>query len=124
MQLFDELNDDNFELFAIRNYYNPRCVDAEEFYDDLKRFKYVKRLITRYRDNGDDPHVHLLLNHLVVIFNVFGIEGGLKMLEFKIPNLDDWLIIKPFLIYLRVIENTKYSSISMDQRIVDKLRKI
>lgn len=123
MQLFDELNDDNFELFAIRSYYNPRCVDAEEFYEDLKRFKYVKRLITRYRDNGDPP-VHLLLNHLVVIFNVFGIEGGLKMLEFKFPVWDDWEIIKPFLIYLRVTENTKYSSISMDQRIVDKLRKI
>tara|TARA_S200002703_G_scaffold46390_2_gene40255 strand:- start:6999 stop:7370 length:372 start_codon:yes stop_codon:yes gene_type:complete len=123
MQLFDELSDKNFELFAIRNYYNPRCVDAEEFYEDLKRFKYVKRLITRQRDNGNPP-IHLLLNHLVVIFNVFGIEGGLRMLEFKVPDTEDWTIIKPFLIYLRVIENTKYSSISMDQRIVDKLRNL
>jgi hypothetical protein len=123
MQLFDKLNDENFELFGIRNYYNPRCVDAEEFYEDLKRFKYVKRLITRYRENSDPP-VNLLLNHLVVIFNVFGIDGGLKMLEFKVSNTEDWKIIKPFLIYLKVIDNTKYTSISMDQRVVERLRKI
>ena len=123
MQLFDELNDDNFELFAIRSYYNPRCVDAEEFYEDLKRFKYVKRLITRYNENGNPP-VNLLLNHLVIIFNVFGIESGLKMLEHKIPLVDDWKIIKPFLIYLKVIENTKYASVPMDDRIIEELRKV
>ena len=97
MHLFDELQDSTFELFAIRNYYSPRCVDAEEFYEDLKRFKYIKRLITRYNDNGSPP-VNLLLNHLIVIFNVFGVEAGLRMLEFKIPSESDWSIIKPFLI--------------------------
>jgi len=123
MQLFDDLRESNFELFAIRNYYNPRCVDADEFYEDLRRFKYIKRLITRYRDNGNPP-VNLLLNHLVVIFNCFGIEPGLKMLEFKIPDAEDWQIIKPFLIYLQIIENTKYASIPMDNNIVAELRKI
>ena len=123
MKLFDELNDDNFELFAIRNYYSPNCIDPEEFYEDLKRFKYVKRLITRYKENGNPP-VNLLLNHLVIIFNVFGIQSGLKMLEFKVPDIEDWEIIKPFLIYLKTIENTKYVSIPMDQRIVEELRKI
>jgi hypothetical protein len=123
MKLFDELTDDNFELFAIRNYYSPNCIDPEEFYEDLKRFKYVKRLITRYKENGNPP-VNLLLNHLVIIFNVFGIQSGLKMLEFKVPDIEDWEIIKPFLIYLKTIENTKYVSIPMDQRIVEELRKI
>ena len=123
MQLFDELNEENFVLFAARNYYSPRCIDAEEFYEDLKRFKYIKRLITRYNDNGNPP-VNLLLNHLIVIFNVFGVDAGLRMLEFKIQSEDDWSIIKPFLIYLRHIENTKYASTPMDPRIVEELRKI
>ena len=123
MQLFDELNEKNFELYAIRNYYNPTCIDPDEFYEDLKRFKYVKRLITRYRENGNPP-VNLLLNHLVIIFNVFGFEAGLRMLEYKIECEEDWTIIKPFLIYTRAIENTKYSSIPMDERIVEELRKI
>ena len=79
MQLFDELREKPISnSLLIRNYYNPRCVDADEFYEDLRRFKYIKRLITRYRDNGNPP-VNLLLNHLVVIFNCFGIESGLKM---------------------------------------------
>jgi len=123
MQLFDELNDDNFELYAIRNYYNPTCLDAEEFYEDLKRFKYVKRLITRYKENGNPP-VNLLLNHLVIIFNVFGFEAGLRMLEHKVENFDDWTIIKPFLIYIKAIENTKYASVPMDSRIVEELRNL
>lgn len=123
MQLFEELDEKNFELYAIRNYYNPTCIDPEEFYEDLKRFKYVKRLITRYKENGNPP-VNLLLNHLVIIFNVFGFDAGLKMLEFKVPEYSDWSIIKPFLIYIKVIENTKYASVPMDQRIVEELRKI
>lgn len=123
MKLFEELTEDNFELYAIRNYYSPNCIDPEEFYEDLKRFKYVKRLITRYKENGNPP-VNLLLNHLVIIFNVFGYQGGLKMLEFKVPDAVDWTIIKPFLIYLKAIENTKYVDIPMDSRIVEELRKI
>lgn len=122
MKLFDELSDNNFELFAVRNYYNPVCVDAEEFYEDIKRFKYIKRLITRYKDTGK-PAVNLMMNHFVVIFNVFGIEAGLKMLEFKIPY-SDWTIIKPFLIYLKIIDNNKYTETPMDETIVTELRKI
>lgn len=122
MKLFEELDEKNFEAYAIRNYYNPTCIDLDEFNEDIKRFKYVKRLITRYKENGNPP-VNLLLNHLVIIFNVFGHDSGLKMLEYKV-SLDDWAIIKPFLLYLRIIENTKYSSTPMDQNIVNELRKI
>tara|TARA_R110002153_G_scaffold176231_1_gene329476 strand:+ start:19 stop:399 length:381 start_codon:yes stop_codon:yes gene_type:complete len=123
MKLFETLTDENFELFAVRNYYNPVCVDAEEFYEDLKRFKYVKRLITRYVD-GDTPPVNLILNHLVVIFNVYGTEAALKMLDYKIQSGHHRSIIKPFLIYLRRIDNTKYTGIPMDPTIVQELRNI
>jgi len=123
MKLFDELNDHNFELFAIRNYYNPTCVDADEFYEDLKRFKYIKRLLTRYKENGSSV-TNLLLNHLVVIFNVFGYEAGLRMLEHRVLTPENISVIKPFLIYLKAIDNTKYTNTPMDKNIVNELRNI
>lgn len=122
MKLFESLSEKNFELFAIRNYYNPICVDEDEFYDDLNRFKYIKRLITRYKESNS-PAVNLMLNHVVIVLNVFGVEAGIKMLEFKV-NKEDWNIIKPFLIYLKVIDNTKYIGIPMDPLIVEGLRKL
>ena len=120
MKLFETLNEDVFTLFAARHYYNPTCIDADEFHEDLKRFKYVKRLLNRYLDSGRMSE-RLILNHLVVIFNVFGIDAGLKMLEYK---LDDkhWSVVKPFLVYLRIITNDKYTGIAMDQNIVEILR--
>jgi hypothetical protein len=122
MKLFESLSEKNFELFAIRNYYNPICVDEDEFYDDLNRFKYIKRLITRYKES-DSPAVNLLLNHIVIVINVFGVSAAIKMLEYKI-NKEDWNIIKPFLIYLKVIDNTKYMGTPMDPLIVEGLRKL
>ena len=122
MQLFETLDDDNFILYAARNYYSPRCIDAEEFFDDLNRFKYVKRLVNRY-NRGQELGVNLVLNHITVITNVFGIEAGLKMLEYKI-GLQDWSIVKPFLVYLRAIKEDEYTDISMDEFVVDQLRNI
>jgi len=122
MKLFESLTEKNFELYAIRNYYNPVCVDEDEFYEDLNRFKYIKRLLTRYKES-DTPAVNLLLNHIVIILNVFGVKSGIRMLEFKI-NKEDWNVIKPFLIYLKVIDNTKYIGIPMDPLIVEGLRKL
>ena len=123
MKLFENLTEKNFEMYAIRNYYNPVCIDEDEFYEDLKRFKYIKRLLTRYLDNGN-PAVNLLLNHLVVIFNVFGMDAGLRMLEFKVMNEKNIGIIKPFLIYLRAIDNDKYTGVQMDMKIVEELRNL
>ena len=122
MKLFNELNEQNFMLYAIKNYYNPKCIDVEEFYEDLNRFKYVKRLVNRYLDNGKLSE-RLILNHLIVIFNAFDIEASLKLLEYK---LDDrhWSVIKPFLVFLRHIKNDQYTGISMDEKVVEALRKI
>ena len=122
MQLFSELNDENFLIYAAKNYHNPSCIDAEEFYDDLKRFSYLTRLVSRYKQKGETSE-RLILNHLIVIFNVFGYKPGLRMLEYKI-GLENWHIIKPFLIFLKAIENTEYASFTMDPVIVEKLRKI
>ena len=122
MMRFDELTEDNLFLYAAKHYYKPQFSDIEEFYEDLKRFKYIKRLVNRYLDSGELGE-RLILNHLIVIFNSFGIEASLNMLDLK---LDDrhWPVIKPFLIFLKYIENDQYIGISMDQTVIERLRKI
>jgi len=123
MKLFEKLNDTTFTLYAMQNYYNPVCIDAEEFYQDLKRFKYIKRLLSRYFDT-EVLAVNLILNHLIILFNIFGSEAGLKMIEYKLINDDSLPIIKPFLIHLKVISNDKYTNVEMNKEAVEALRKI
>ena len=122
MLLFDELDKDTFVLYAARNYYSPRCIDAEEFYDDLSRFKYIKRLVNRHQRGGDLGE-KLLLNHLTILLNVFGHEAGLKMLEYKI-GIENFDVIKPFLIYMNAIKYDQYTGIKMDQIVINKLRQL
>lgn len=123
MKLFETLNEDVFTIFAARHYYNPTCIDAEEFHEDLKRFKYIKRLLNRYLNNNVLAE-RLILNHLIVIFNVFGIDAGLKMLEYRLDKEEHWSVLKPFLVFLKTIPNDKYTGIPMDSFVVEKLRKI
>ena len=118
----EELNDDTFVHYAVRNYYNPRCIDAEEFFDDLNRFKYIKRLVNRYNRGGDLAE-KLVLNHLTIIMNVFGHDAGLRMLEFKI-GMQDWSVIKPFLVFTNSLKVGQYTETLMDQDVVKKLRQI
>ena len=86
--IFNELNEDNFLLFAIKYYENPQAVTREDFDKDLNHFKYIKRLLKRYKNNGD-LKVHLLLNHFIILYNTFG-EATTPMLFFKIEK-DLWL---------------------------------
>lgn len=117
-----KLTKDNLIVYAAKHYYNPKCIDSEEFFEDLKRFKYVKRLLNRYKDTGVLSE-RLILNHLIVIFNVFGNDAGLDILELKI-ELEYWGILKPFLIFLKTIKNTEYTNIEMDKFVVERLREI
>jgi hypothetical protein len=117
-----QLTKDNLTLYAAQHYVNPMCIDSEEFHEDLKKFKYVKRLLNRYRDT-DVLSERLILNHLIVIFNVFGYEAGLDILELKI-EIEQWGALKPFLIFLNAIQNTEYTNIEMDKVVIEALRKI
>jgi len=119
---FNELNDDNFLLFAIKYYDNPHCSTKDDFYEDLKRFKYIKRLLNRYLET-DDLSERLILNHLIVIFNMFGIEAALNILDLKLEE-KHWPVVKPFLIFLKYIKNDQYTGITMDPTVVETLRKI
>lgn len=117
-----ELNHKTLLLFAAKNYYNPTCIDSEEFFTDMKRFKYVKRLLNRYRDTGELSE-RLILNHLIVIFNCWGFESGIEMLALKIePEL--WSALKPFLIFLKAIHPDELTGIEMDKYVINALREI
>ena len=120
--IFKELNEKNLFLYAAKHYKNPKFADIDEFYEDLKRFKYVKRLLNRYIET-DELAERLLLNHFIVIFNMFGIEAALDILELKLED-KHWPIVKPFLIFLNYIKNDQFTGITMDPNVVDILRKI
>ena len=94
---FHELNEDNYMMFAIRNYDNPQAITSEDFYDDLKRLKYIKRLLRRYKKTGV-LKTHLLLNHFISVYNVFG-DAATPLLFYKI-DVDLWSSMKSFVIYL------------------------
>ena len=122
MLVFDELTEDNLFLYAAKHYRNPSFSDIDEFYEDLKRYKYIKRLVNRYLDAGQLSE-RLILNHLIVIFNSFGIEAGLEILKLKL-NEKHWPVIKPFLIFLNYIKNNELLGIEQDKIVVEALRKI
>ena len=122
MKIFEELNDDNWMMYASKCYRNVQCTSVEEFYDDLQRFKYLKRLFKRYLNN-DDLQERLILNHIIVLNNVFGIEETNKMLFYKIDK-DQWPILKTFLVYLNFLSEDVYVEIPLDQNIIKVLRAI
>ena len=120
----NELTEDNLLIFAAKHYYNPLGVDAAEFEEDLNRFKYIKRLVNRYIDS-DKLSERLILNHLIVIFNVFGIEGGISIIKLKFKS-DHMTVLKPFLIFLKAIHNDDpyFVKFPQDPIVVTALRQI
>jgi len=93
----NELNDDNFLIFAIKHYRNSSCTGMAELEDDLKRFKYLKRLFNRYEKTGD-PNDRLIINHLTLLYNVFG-NATTEMLFFKLEE-KYWTNLKTYLVFL------------------------
>lgn len=121
---FDELNDDNYLLFAIKFYENPHAVTREDFEDDLKKIKYVKRLLRRYH-NTKVLKTHLILNHLIVLFNVFG-DAAVPLLFYNMEK-DLWSPLKSFLIFLgRLPEfpRTNMDEIPIDMECLSQLENI
>ena len=99
----DVLTEDNFLLYAAQNYDNPQCSSTEEFYDDLKKFKYIKRLFNKYSDSGELKE-RLILNHIVVLINVFGPVPAVNLMFFRLEEYLPYL--KPFLILLNMLPET------------------
>ena len=121
---FDELNESNYLLFAIKFYDNPQAVTREDFEDDLKRIKYVKRLLKRYKNTGI-LKTHLVLNHLTVLFNVFN-EAAVPLLFYNLES-ELWPAIKSFLIFLNRLPEypvTKINNIEIDENCISILKEI
>ena len=129
--IFDDLNEKNFLLYAMKEYNNPQCTDVEEFNDDLKKIKYIKRLLNQYVSEGVLKE-RLLLNHIIVFYNVFPPAAATRILFFKIEE-KFWPMLKPFLFYLKLMpedriesvmgKEIKTNEILMDQGVIDSLRK-
>jgi hypothetical protein len=117
----------DFLQYAMHHYDNPQCSTVTEFEEDLKKFLYLKKLFTRYKKN-DELKERLILNHLIVLFNLFG-ESANKMLFYKIEK-EDWGVLATFLHYIQRMPeyvpetNVKVIDLTLDQRVIKELRKI
>lgn len=127
---FETLNESNFLLYAAKYYDNPSCYNIDEFNEDLKRFKYLKRLFNRYEET-DELKDRLILNHIIILYNLFGTEAATRMLFYKMKG--HYNILKPFLILLNYMPDVVYgvneepirsSDILMDPVVINRLRKI
>ena len=128
---FDDLTEESFLMFAMREYNNMQCTDIEEFYDDLKKIKYIKRLFNIYKNDGQLKE-RLILNHLITWFNVFPVQAGTRILFYKIEE-QFWPMLKTFLIFLDRMpdkigsirgQEIKSTDIKLDDGIITKLRTI
>lgn len=127
--IFEKLTDENFLIYCAKYYDNPQCQSTEEFFEDLRRIKYVKKLVTRYVEN-EDLKERLILNHIIVLSNVFGAEHLARILYLKMKP--QFKYVKPFLIMLNIMPNRLLNvgneklidtdTIPMDDNIVRKLR--
>lgn len=128
--MFEKLDDSNFMLYAAKHYDNPGCLDTEEFYEDLARIKYLRKLFKRYTESGDLKY-RLILNHLIILNNVFGPEATCRMLFLKLDGFYPYL--KPFLILIGILPdvvrgigtegiNIHSDTITLDTNVVSILR--
>ena len=128
--MFDDLNDDNFLMYAVKAYNSPHCI-MSEFEGDLKRTKYLKRLFRRYKVTKTLKE-RLILNHIILLYNVFGAEPATRILFFRIDE-QDYDVLKTFLIYLNYMpdrvkgingKDIISSDILIDMNVADILRQI
>ena len=131
MNIFDDLNEKNYLHFAMKFYDNRQCTSIEEFNEDLNKIKYVKRLFNRFLETGE-LRTNLILNHLIVIYNVFENEAATRMLFFRVEK-KFYSILKPFLIFLNRLpekvrgidgEDIQINHIPLNETTIKELRKI
>ena len=122
MSDFQKLTPENIVMFAMKHYDNPSCVDQKEFLDDMKRFKYLKRLFRKY-DTSKVLKIRLILNHIIVLANVFGVDASSTLLFFKIEK-KHWSTLKTFLVYLHYMPENDMKDIATDVKVLKELRDI
>ena len=120
--MYEKITSENVVMFAIKHYDNPQCEGEKEFQDDLKRFKYIKRLLRKYYDTGVLKE-RLLLNHLIVLLNVFGADACATLLLYKIQ--EEYLsALKSFALYLNMIREDDLLNIKEDEKVLKVLEEL
>jgi len=122
MSDFKHLTPENINMFAIKHYDNPSCVDEQEFLDDMKRFKYLKRLFRKYDTTKELKH-RLIINHIIILANVFGIDAATTLLFFKIDR-KHWSLLKTVLVFLHYMPGEDMTDIRINQKVMGELGKI
>ena len=120
--MYEKITSENVVMYAIKHYDNPQCEGEKEFQDDLKRFKYIKRLLRKYYET-DTLKERLLLNHIIVLKNVFGPEASTTLLLYKIQR-EYWPALKSFLIFLNSITPEELPQVDSDNRVLKTLEKL
>ena len=124
---FNELTNENYLMYALLHYDNPHCVDIKEYFEDVRKLKYIKRLFNRYKEDGIIKE-RLILNHLISFYNVFENDAATRLLFFRVGK-EYYSLLKTFLVYLNrmpdKVNETLFSiDIDMDKQIIETLRKI
>ena len=120
--MYEKITSENIMMFAIKHYDNPQCEGEKEFHDDMKRFKYIKRLLRKYKETGIFKE-RLLLNHIIILNNLFGPEACVTLLLFKIQR-EYWGTLKSFLLYLNMIREEELNYINENIDVLKILRKL
>ena len=119
---FSTLTPENINMFATKHYDSISCVDEQEFLDDMKRFKYLKRLFRKY-DTSKDLKMRLIINHIIILANVFGVDAATSLLFFKIER-EHWSILKSFLVFLHYMPENDLVDIAINHEVMGKLGQI
>jgi len=122
---FNELTNENYLMFALLHYDNPHCIDIKEYFEDVRKLKYIKRLFNRYKEDGVLKE-RLILNHIISFYNVFEYEAATRLLFFRVGEQYHSLL-KTFLVFLnkmpdKINENLYSSDIYLDEKIIEILR--
>ena len=120
--MYEKITSENVMMFAIKYYDNPQCEGEKEFYDDMKKFKYIKRLLRKHDDSGVLKE-RLLLNHIIVLNNLFGPEACVTLLLFKTQR-EYWDTLKSFLLYLNIIREDELKEVQENKEVLEVLRKL
>ena len=120
--MFEKITNENVIMFAIKHYDNPQCEGEAEFQDDMKRFKYIKRLLRKYQETGELKE-RLILNHMIVINNLFGVDAASTLLVFKIEP-EFWSVLKTFMDFLGMIPEGELKEIEIDTKVKEALEKL
>ena len=120
--MYEKITAENVMMFAIKHYDNPQCESEKEFHDDMKRFKYIKRLLRKNKETGVLKE-RLLLNHIIILNNLFSPEACVTLLLFKIQR-EHWETLKSFLLFLNIIRDDELQEVRENKEVLEVLRKL